>query len=721
MKSGKYALVGSLLTVIAGAVLPANAALFGSLPTTSDTDLVVVDPRTGMATTVGPIGVPDVQGLAGRQADLLLFGASGSSGQILTVDPATATGTPLGSPDGLPITGLAFSPGGVLYATCTRASLVAPDTLCTINQDSGMATAVGTEPLERLTVVNRGFDGLAFDAGGTLYTSTRATALGGPQLYTVNLSTGQATAVGAIRDADNAQITSGVVGLSFEGSSLYGSTEDGRIITIDPGSGVYSPIGAIGLPGAIEGLASLDLPTPTPTQTGPAGPAQTVTPAPGACTEVAPQNPCVPGGDRTATDCFLEFLVTPVPTPNRKAVPRNRLVCYEGDPTCDFDSDLNNASCTFHVALCLNNSDPRLSCSPYDVASIEVRSPNPARLRMVADATNLAVLEGQGADLGVSVVRGLSRVFLGTSNPQPNVCSGPLDITVPLRQLASGRLRARTSTLRIKATNSLGQMDLSGLSLGCKPSKCGDGKMQSNEQCDDGNRINGDGCDQGCNRELATATPAVTATATSTNTPASNIPTPAPTATATSPAPPSATATSLGGSPAPTLTPTQPHAAVCGDGVIEAGETCDDGNTQNGDACPPDCRIVVCSPDGTTTVAAVSFTPPTGTSVGSLTVFVEYPDGVVQIPGSGGDASVGSRITDKPSGFLVDGFDYDYAVRVALAGSRALIPGQLFRVNFDHCQGAGPPDVADFHCTVEEAFNTSFQPVSGVTCSVSLP
>lgn len=40
-----------------------------------------------------------------------------------------------------------------------------------------------------------------------------------------------------------------------------------------------------------------------------------------------------------------------------------------------------------------------------------------------------------------------------------------------------------------------------GCSSGCKKEFCGDGVVQSGEQCDDGNNTNGDGCDSTCHRE----------------------------------------------------------------------------------------------------------------------------------------------------------------------------------------------------------------------------
>ncbi len=102
---------------------------------------------------------------------------------------------------------------------------------------------------------------------------------------------------------------------------------------------------------------------------------------------------------------------------------------------------------------------------------------------------------------------------------------------------------------------------------------CGDGVVAGEEACDDGNLADGDGCSSTCVVEpgytctgspsvctlLATPTPTITATATPT-------PTTSPTGTPTS------TATS-------TPTPT----AVCGDGVVGAGEQCDLGP----DNCPP--------------------------------------------------------------------------------------------------------------------------------------
>src|SRR5260221_286085 len=79
------------------------------------------------------------------------------------------------------------------------------------------------------------------------------------------------------------------------------------------------------------------------------------------------------------------------------------------------------------------------------------------------------------------------------------------------------------------------------------------------------------------NTPTVTATPTRTATATPTNTF-----TPTHTFTPTNTATPTATGT-------PTATPT--HTPVCGNGIVEFPEQCDDGNTAAGDCCSPTCTF----------------------------------------------------------------------------------------------------------------------------------
>jgi len=72
---------------------------------------------------------------------------------------------------------------------------------------------------------------------------------------------------------------------------------------------------------------------------------------------------------------------------------------------------------------------------------------------------------------------------------------------------------------------------------------CGDGVVDSGEQCDDGNTVSGDGCSSVCKIETA--------------------------------------------------------GSICGDGIVDVAiEGCDDGNTVSGDGCSSDCRVEVVNPCG---------------------------------------------------------------------------------------------------------------------------
>jgi cysteine-rich repeat protein len=157
---------------------------------------------------------------------------------------------------------------------------------------------------------------------------------------------------------------------------------------------------------------------------------------------------------------------------------------------------------------------------------------------------------------------------------------------------------------------------------------------------------------------------------------------------------------------------------VCGNGIIEAGETCDDGNTVSGDTCPASCRIEPCTPAGTTRDVDVFFV---GANVAGITVFTDYPDGRVAIPGFGGASSVSSRILNKPASSTVLPNDLDYALRVGVIKTTAIAQGRLFTVRFDNCQGATPPTSADFPCVVEDASDSNGNPIAGATCSVTAP
>ncbi|MDX2168471.1 MAG: hypothetical protein SF182_15460 [Deltaproteobacteria bacterium] len=196
----------------------------------------------------------------------------------------------------------------------------------------------------------------------------------------------------------------------------------------------------------------------------------------------------------------------------------------------------------------------------------------------------------------------------------------------------------------------------------------------------------------------------------------SDTPTPTATRTPTTPSGPTATAT-----------PTTPIGGSCGNGDIELslGETCDDGGRAEGpgDACPANCRIAPCQPSGQQITVAVDFdTDPGDLLLLSLTLFVRYPDGTVDVPGASADPPVVESVTSDF--FSITPNDQNYALTAVLLDPflSGVGAGNAIRVTFNVCEGAAPPDAGDFTCQVVNASDLDNVEVGDqVTCRVSVP
>jgi cysteine-rich repeat protein len=135
--------------------------------------------------------------------------------------------------------------------------------------------------------------------------------------------------------------------------------------------------------------------------------------------------------------------------------------------------------------------------------------------------------------------------------------------------------------------------DTGKLCLGgnCVAGSCGDGFVEAPEECDDGNAVNGDGCETSCRFTCLSTDP--TRNCASSNLCVSNGACDD-TAHTCTPGAPLADGTACGSGmycKAGTCTP-----AVCGNGVVEPGEQCDDGNTTNGDGCNTNCTFSCTNP-----------------------------------------------------------------------------------------------------------------------------
>jgi cysteine-rich repeat protein len=165
-------------------------------------------------------------------------------------------------------------------------------------------------------------------------------------------------------------------------------------------------------------------------------------------------------------------------------------------------------------------------------------------------------------------------------------------------------------------------------------------------------------------------------------------------------------------------------ASVCGNGVREPGETCDDGNTSNDDDCPASCREETCTAiAGATRDVTVSWDAPG--PVVALTVLVDYPEGKVALPAD--SDRLAAALSGLPPGTSEQHHvlgTLGFALREVVVKATPITPrpGPLFHVRFLDCKDAQPPTAVDFSCTVRQAFAPdATTPVAGATCSVTVP
>ncbi|HEY3393608.1 MAG TPA: PEP-CTERM sorting domain-containing protein [Lacipirellulaceae bacterium] len=191
-----------------------------------------------------------------------LYGAtaSGSPGRLYVLNSTNGSQVqdvgPLNDVTGLnyPITGLAFHPTtGVLYGSTGNNPVATAGRFVAINPATAQVTAIG--PFNAGPVNDSGtpatMTDLAFDSAGNLF---GVASIGGPQLYSINIATGQATVIG---NSGIASTTGGGLAISSSGV-FYGTPTASRFGTYDTTTGVFTNIAAPNRPGNAGALAALD-------------------------------------------------------------------------------------------------------------------------------------------------------------------------------------------------------------------------------------------------------------------------------------------------------------------------------------------------------------------------------------------------------------------------------------------------------------------------------
>lgn len=150
--------------------------------------------------------------------------------------------------------------------------------------------------------------------------------------------------------------------------------------------------------------------------------------------------------------------------------------------------------------------------------------------------------------------------------------------------------------------------------------------------------------------------------------------------------------------------------SLCGNGAIDPGETCDDGNTSDNDACPADCVVDACTPvvDRALVSAVLSFESP-GVAIAGLEILIDYPEGQL-------DYATAQPLTTG----LFPPQDFGHALFVVRASATGMQPGDVLRTRYNTCMGAPAATDGDFGCEVQRAVDGSTNEVEGVTCTVML-
>jgi HYR domain len=285
-------------------------------------NLYKIDPMTAAATLVAPITNASgggAIGLTGLDFDPIsgtlygitangIFGGNTVSSNLVTIDPITGVATVIGSL-GRANSDISFQSNGTLFGFQAGGGSGSNPAMTTISLSTGAATPVGDSG-----VSSTQGGGLAFGPGGTLYVSPIDNALDTLDPATGALTTGP-TLTGAPHGRLNAMAFDSH-SILFASDTDHGGTALVDLVTVDTSTGAVTTIGA--LPDNTDAIAFVPIsvpsasPRPTPTisnvpaditaeATGPSGAAVTFS-SPTAVD--ADGNPVIVNCDHTSGSTF---------------------------------------------------------------------------------------------------------------------------------------------------------------------------------------------------------------------------------------------------------------------------------------------------------------------------------------------------------------------------------------------------------------------------------
>ena len=129
-----------------------------------------------------------------------------------------------------------------------------------------------------------------------------------------------------------------------------------------------------------------------------------------------------------------------------------------------------------------------------------------------------------------------------------------------------------------------------------------------------------------------------------------------------------------------------------------------------------------CNDSGSTAIADVVFsTNPGDLLIAGMTLFVRYPDGIVDVPGVNNDPAVQAAVTSDFFGITPNDTDFSLTAVLIDPFLSGVNAGTAISVNLIRCTGAGQPSEGQFECQVIDATDANGAVVTDqVTCTVTL-
>ena len=180
------------------------------------------------------------------------------------------------------------------------------------------------------------------------------------------------------------------------------------------------------------------------------------------CRLAAPGECLLDGKGSDEADCLTELIFHPLAPISNAGLPDRKIRCTDGD-ACDLDGAADG-SCSFRIAVCLNNRDPRApACTSAGIDVVNLRRPSVGSKR-AHEAAAAAGLLASISVIAPSALDGDDDVRFTPAMTAPDSCGPLVDVAVPING-KRGRLKL---SLRTSGDGASRLRDRDGVKVFCR-------------------------------------------------------------------------------------------------------------------------------------------------------------------------------------------------------------------------------------------------------------